>query len=252
MKKPVFLISTGRTGTKYFANFFQSFGINVASYHTSSFTRFLNILSNMYYKELLSKKVMGAIWRRLKYEKIQSHNYRYIECNPYYYNLIDIISSFFPEAKFIFIIRAPKSFIISHIKWEKQRWQSMFANRAIPFWQPVSYWDQIRGFGNKYHQRVEFYSKIWVRKNTMIWESIVNKDNAITVKFEEVFDPVTGVDVITKIVEWLNISLDRQIDREMIIKKINKTKKAQNIWDKDCERIMNKYCRSLMEYFGYK
>ena len=252
MKNPIFLLSTGRTGTKYFSNFFSTYGVDVASYHTTSFTRLLNVLGNMYYYKLLSKNQMRTIWKRFKYQEIQAHDFTYIESNPYYYNMIDIISDVFPGAKFVFIVRLPKSFIISHIKWEKQRWQSMIANRLVPFWQPTSYLNQIRGFNNDYHQRVEFYSKIWVNKNTAILGNIAKNGNATVLKFEEVFHPLNGIQVMVRLVKWLNISLVQPITSEMITAKINKTNNVEtNWWDNHCTEIVNEYCSSLMEEFEY-
>jgi len=242
------LLSTGRTGTKYFSTFFSTYGVNVVSYHTTRFTRLLNVLGNMYYYKLLSKDLMRTIWKQLKYREIETQYFRYIESNPYYYNMIDIISDFFPRAKFVFIVREPKSFIVSHIKWERQRWRSIIANRLIPFWQPTGYLSQIRGFNNNYHQRVEFYSKIWVNKNSAILQNIVNNDNAVVLKFEEVFHPLNGIQVLEKLVKWLNISLVQPITSKMITVKINRTKSTEtNWWDKHCTEIVNQYCISLIK-----
>lgn len=47
-KNPKFLVSTGRTG----------YGVDVTSYHTSDFTRLVNILGNIYYQKLVSRNFM--------------------------------------------------------------------------------------------------------------------------------------------------------------------------------------------------
>ena len=167
--------------------------------------------------------------------------------------MIDVIADFFPDAKFIFIIRFPKSFIISHIKWERQRWQSIIANRLVPFWQPTSYLDQVRGFRNNYYQRVEFYSKIWARKNEAILKAVVGNDNAITLRFEQVFHISTGVDVMANLVKWLDVALQKPITKEMITAKINMTKGFYaDLWDNHCNKIVNKYCSSLLREIGHE
>ena len=251
MNNPIFLISTGRTGTKFFSDFFSSYGIDVASYHTSSFTRVLNVLGNMYWRKLFSRSVMKFLWKRLKFKRIKSHGSRYIECNPYYYNMIDIILDFFPGAKFIFIVRSPKAFIVSHIKWERQRLKSMVANRLVPFWQPTSYLDQVKGFTNDYYQRVEFYSKIWARKNTAIMGAVSGKDNVITLFFEQLFHPETGVKVMSGLVRWLDVPLNKPISQDMITAKKNISKGVQTeSWDDNCTRIMNSYCQPLVKKLG--
>ena len=248
MNSPIFFISTGRTGTKFFSNFFSTYAVGVDAYHTSRFTRVLNVLGNMYWHKLVSRSAMKKFWKLLKFNGIQSHRSRYLECNPYYYNMIDIVAEFFPDAKFVFIIRLPKSFIISHIKWERQRWQSIIANRLVPFWQPTSYLDQVRGLMNNYYQRVEFYSKIWARKNEAILMAVLGNDNATTLRFEQLFHPSMGVNVMANLVEWLEVAIRKPITREMIAAKINMTKGLySDFWDNHCNKIVNRYCGSLLK-----
>lgn len=253
MNNPIFFISTGRTGTKFFSNFFSDYAFDVASYHTSRFTRILNVLGNMYWKKILSRTTMKTLWKLFKYGEIESHRLRYLECNPYYYNMIDIVADFFPDAKFVFLIRFPRAFIISHIRWERQRWQSIIANRLVPFWQPTSYLDQVRGLRNNYYQRVEFYSKIWARKNKAILTAVLGNRNAIILKFEQVFHPSTGVDIMANLVKWLEVSLKKPVTTEMITTKINMTKGFNaDLWDNTCNKIMHRYCQYLLKEFGYE
>jgi len=253
MKNPIFLVSTGRTGTKFFSSFFSTYAVDVASYHTTRYTRFLNILGNMYRQKLISRSIMKAFWKRIKLLEIQSHELRYIECNPYYYNIIDIITEFFPEAKFICVTRFPKTFVLSHIKWERQRWKSIIANRLVPYWQPTSYLDQLKGFKHDYYQRVEFYSKVWARKNTAILEAAVRNDNAMTLKFEEIFHHANGVDAMVGLIKWLDIKLKVPITKEMVAAKINTSKEThKDIWDDHCTKIMDSFCLSLLRDLGYE
>lgn len=253
MNNPIFLLSTGRTGTKFFSKFFSNYCQNISSYHTTSYTRFLNLLGNMYGMNLLSKNNVIFFWKKLKYDEIKSHASRYIECNPYYYNMLDVIMHFFPNAKFIIIVRAPKSFICSHIKWEKQRLKSFIANQLIPFWQPVSYLTQLKGITFNHYQRVEFYSRVWTKKNEALLKSIENKENAIMIKFENIFDPMTGIENIERLVEWAGISLKSPITNEVITKKLNVTKAPDIfLWDGHCDKIMNEFCGVLMKKMGYE
>jgi len=253
MNNPIFLVSTGRTGTKFFSKFFSTYAVGVAPYHTTRYTRLLNVLGNMYRQKLISRSMIKVLWKRVKLREIQSHNLRYIECNPYYYNIIDIITDFFPEAKFIYIIRLPKAFIISHIKWEKQRLKSTIANRLVPFWQPISYMDQVKGFKNDYYQRVAFYSKVWARKNASILKAAKGNDNVFTLKFEQIFHPVTGVDVMERLIKWLGVAVKKPITQAVIATKINTANEENaNSWDQHCTKTVNRYCRSLLKEIGYE
>jgi hypothetical protein len=252
MKPPVFLISTGRTGTKYFSRFFADYGVEVASYHTTKYTRLVNVLGNMSLYGRMPRFLMTKIWRRLKFKSIASHQLRYIECNPFYNTLIDIISDCFPEAKFVLVVRAPKSCVISHVNWEQQRLKSKIANRLVPYWQPVSYGQHLRGWLNDYHQRVEFYCQAWTRKNTVMWESIQENDHAAMIKFEDVFYSDHGVEVMTYLMEWLDILLRKPIRSEAITARQNISRGSAGArWDRECDRILEKHCGTLMKQLGY-
>ena len=83
-------------------------------------------------------------------------------------------------------------------------------------------------------------------------ENIAGNDNATVLKFEDIFHPLNGIQVMVKLVKWLNISLIQPITSEMITEKINKTKNIQtNGWDNHCTEIVNKYCSSLIKEFKY-
>jgi hypothetical protein len=71
------------------------------------------------------------------------------------------------------------------------------------------------------------------------------------VKFEDVFHPDRGVEVMTKLMEWLNIALLKPIDRKTVTERVNVTKGGVDLWDEKCTAITNKFCRSLMSELGY-
>jgi hypothetical protein len=251
--RPIFLVSTGRTGTKYFSKLFAAHCTNVTCYHESRLSRLITVLSNMLMRGIISKRMMKKVWKFLKYGEIISGTTRYIECNPNYYNIIEIINELFPEAKFIFIVRSPKSYIISHINWERQRWRSIIANRLVPFWQPMPYLEELKGFRNDYHQRVNFYSTIWERKNSQILDSIRGWDNVITLRFEDIFDARKGKEILTDLMEWLELPLVRPIDTAVVTAKQNVSERdISGQWDEECTRIVMNNNGKLMEKFGYR
>lgn len=254
MNNPILLVSTGRTGTKYFSNFFADYGAEVASYHTTRYTRIINILANMYNRGYISLSLLAVIWKRLKLKFIESHQKRYIECNPYYYNLVVTINDYFPKAKFVIIVRHPKTFIKSYIQWEHQRWKSLLANRLLPFWQPVSYWEHLMGFTNNYHQRVKFYSTIWTIKNDFLIRTLAGKDNAIMLRFEDTFNPESGAQVLTDLMKWLEIPLTKPVDQSAVTTKVNVSGswKKEDLWDDRCTEIMLHNCGELMQLLGYE
>ena len=251
MNNPIFLISTGRTGTKFFSQLFSIHCTDTISHHTSKFTRFLNVAGNATYFGVLPRKATAILWKLLKYNDSSTSPGRYIENNPYYYNYIPLICQLFTDAKIIWVVRHPKSFIQSHIQWERQRAQSRLANCLIPFWQPVAYIDQLRGMLDDDHQRVDFYSKTWQRKNQVILNHLQNTDRYVMIKFEEVFDPARGLDIVKNLLEWLELPVKNSLTKKMFEKKINSSQSLLCSWDEICDRIMISHCGQLMQKLGY-
>lgn len=246
------MISTGRTGTKYFSRFFREYIIDVASYHTTNYTRFINVVGNLYALKLLPPFFAGKIWKALKYDSIKSHRLRYIENNPHYYSLTNMISGYFPQAKYIYVVRSPKSYILSHFKKEDQHIKSKIANCLVPFWQPISYFEQVKGLFGDFYQRVEFYADIWNYKNNYLLSVSRENTQYMTIRFEDVFDPGKGPDILKQLADWLGLVPKRRIDSSVLLEKVNSSKADQKIfWDERCNKIVADKCMALMKIFQY-
>lgn len=253
MNDPIFLLSTGRTGTKFFSEFFDAYARNVASYHTTRNTRFINIVSNLYARRLIPALMAGSIWKALKYKSIKSHPSRYVENNPFYYSLSGIISSYFPDAKFIYIVRSPKTYVLSHIKKERQNIRSKIANCLIPFWQPLSYIEHLKGLFDDFYQRVDFYSRIWNYKNAILLKEAEKKKNILILRFEDIFDKENGPTVLNHLVGWLGMQLRRPVEGDSILQKVNPSKPDESRkWDRHCDEIIRTNCGELITRFHYR
>lgn len=252
MDNPIFLLSTGRTGTKFFSKFFDAYLIDVASYHTTKKTRFINVVGNLYARQLMPALLAGYIWKLLKYKFVKSHRSRYIENNPFYYSLSNLISAYFPGSKFIYIVRSPKTYILSHIRKENQNIKSKVANCLIPYWQPVSYIEHLKGLFGDFYQRVEFYASIWNFKNSYLLKASEENKRFITVRFEDIFDPENGPNVLKRLLDWLELLPRHCIEKSAILQKVNPSKPDKDIkWDKRCDEIVKKRCGDLMKLFHY-
>ena len=65
-ERPVFLVSTGRTGTKFLANFFAEYGRDVSAYHCPRGSRLVHVLANCYERRWLPRSSMHWLWRTLR------------------------------------------------------------------------------------------------------------------------------------------------------------------------------------------
>nr|WP_067286633.1 sulfotransferase [Marinobacterium profundum] len=127
---PIFVISTGRTGTKFFSHLFHELD-KVKAYHEPHPT--LMAMSNDLYHAELTPYAQSLILKAARYETMVKHmlaNIRYVESNQTLISLVDGILYLFPDAKIIFIVRDPNKFATSAYKkgwfendtiWENNR-----------------------------------------------------------------------------------------------------------------------------------
>jgi len=252
MLPPIFLVSTGRTGTRFFSGFFQEYAEGVASHHTSDFTRLVNVVGNMRYLGLAPMPLVRLLWRALKVPVIRAEKRRYLECNPYYYNILDLVWESFPEARVVHVIRHPRTFVQSHIKWERQRWMSRIANQLVPFWGPVGYHEQLLGLGGNTQQRIRYYAKVWRHKNEAILRAIEGDPRAITYRFEDLFATDGGPVRLVELLTWLGLTLTRQVGDDALARRRNETTSRPLAWDTACDDAIRLECAPLMEAFGYE
>jgi len=248
----VFLLSTGRTGTRFLAGFFAEYGMDVAAHHTTRGTRVLNILNNLALLGLLPMSAADAWLARASIPGIMAEPRRWVECNPYYFNSIPALRRAFPQARFIFVTRHPRAFCESHIRWEHERMVSRIANQLVPFWGPVGYQEQLLGLLGNYRQRVRYYAKVWARRNAVILGHLADDADAIRLRFEDIFDAPDGLARLTTLLRELDIAPSRPIDADAVRTRVNQTDRtAAMFWDAHCDALVLRHCGAVMGRLGY-
>lgn len=253
MRAPVFLLSTGRTGTRFLAEFFSTYGADVASHHTTSGTRRLNVLSNLAVLGLAPRRFADAWLSRTSIPAIGAEPRRWVECNPFYFDSVPRLRDWFPDARFVLVTRHPKGFCQSHIRWERQRPQSRVANQLVPFWAPVGYHEQLLGLLGHYRQRVRYYAKVWSRRNATILRHLEADPDAITLRFEDVFEAPDGAQRLAELLSTLEIEPLAPVDAAVLGRRVNQTAASGSaeLWDASCDALLRRHCGPLMERFGY-
>lgn len=252
-KAPIFLISTGRTGTKFFGSFFARHAAGVSSHHITPGTRRQNVLNNMAACGVVPQFVPDAwlAWNTLP--RIRAEPLRWVECNLYYFNSLSALRTAFPAAQFVLVVRHPRQFCESHIRWERQRLLSRIANQLVPFWGPVGYHEQLLGLLGHYPQRVRYYAKVWTRRNEVILRQLDADERAITLRFEDVFNGEPGAERLAALFSALAIETTMPIDAGVLARRANETRRdGEPAWDARCDALIGRYCAPLMRRFGYE
>ena len=111
----VFIVSTGRTATKFFSEFFDDSFDHIVARHEPEpdlFDLGINYIRNSY-----SRRRTNALlkyYRYSMYQELQRHNIStYLESNNNATLLLPIVKEVFPRLKVVFITRDPRSYLIS-------------------------------------------------------------------------------------------------------------------------------------------
>ena len=217
---PIFVLSTGRTGTKYLAKI-MNYSKYAMAYHEPRPT--LQYFSNYAFRNQKKIEVLEKIIDSARNELILdsfNKNKQYIETNHCITFFAPVIKDLYKSSKFIHLIRHPAEFVrsalrkgwyindtiweIGRVKMEKEdRWNSMdIISKLIYLWNCTNLF--IENFK----------------------ENIRNKSRVITIKSNDIF---SNTNTLVEIFNFAGIK---------IIGK-NKLKKMQNIPINSIDRIKN-------------
>ena len=189
MTQPTILISTGRTGTKFFAHLFADLFPQVQAFHDTSYSTLMNVLSNAHLARLYPRWKMKLVWHMLKGREM-THCDRdfFIDSNNHLYALVVQAPELYPDLKVIHIVRDPRTYVRSHLNWAAQRRKSYIANYWIPFWQPNAFllgemsWGKWRSLA-----KLARFGWIWDFKNRYMARLAQTDVPYLCVRFEDFF-----------------------------------------------------------------
>lgn len=215
-----FIVSTGRTGTKFFAHFLDQFS-SVHALHEPApvFLRLaINYATGKVTKEYAEKKIdlyRRALCKELKREKID----KYIESNNRFFSLLEPLNEVFDKFKVVHIVRDGREYVRSGMSrnWYTESDGSRLRGIYFP---KDPYYDQWENMN-----RFEKICWRWQKKDGFIYNQVQNMDNAITVRFKDIFkdDEFKGVYRILDYFE-INDENKEEIIDQMMNRKVNSTK----------------------------
>ena len=252
LNKPVFFLSTGRTGTMWFAKFFNE-DKNSKAFHFAPPD--LAIQSKIIYKykddifdeksdvfELIKEMFLAAREEYFIYS--YKTNKRYIETNNHLAFFAPIIAKLIPDAVFIHVYRHPGEFVKSGLRRE---------------WYQNDNLSELKLIAPNENKEWDGYSQI--KKIAWLWNEI----NSFIENFKKNIDPERyfefnfselNVENVKKLVDFtgLNISdnyINKNIGKKENVQKTGGTLSYSEWNEKDKEELKN-ICGELAEKYGYK
>lgn len=243
--RPVFVLSTGRVGTKFLTKV-MSESEKINSYHELTpeliyYARYA--YENQSLKEELKRIVDAARLEYILYSTIKGKVY--FESNNRITFFANQLEQLYKKAKFIHIIRHPGSFVRSGIrrKWysENQVWEM---GRIVPFdkdikWEEMNLISKISWLWNETNQFIEAFK----RK--------VPEYKTLTIKSEDLFNKDETINKIFNFIDVKNPhsknEIEKLLNQPVNAQKVNEFPKYKN-WIKQQKEDLRKYSNLAGKY----
>jgi hypothetical protein len=205
--RPILIVSTGRTGTIFFARLFGDLYPQVAAYHERGLSRPIQILTNLHFAHLFPRSGLRAAWRILKGAEIRNCAKPFhLDANCFLYGLPALAPELYPGLRVIHIVRDPRSYVTSHLNFSRQKFSSFVANYLTPFWQPSPFLtgevplSRLPGFS-----RFDRYCWIWTFKNRIMASARKTQEYYLQIRFEELFSGADPQQVFEQITDFIGL-----------------------------------------------
>ncbi len=186
MPKTAFILSSGRTGTKFLAEFFSANYPGVLALHEPPPSYHLRMLANAYLSGSAPRWLMIAALRASRASVMRRRAGRtYVESNPFLFGFADVLGEVFATPFIFHIVRDPREFVRSAINHGSASGRKWLTSSLIPFWFP-----DVRRL---LHTReklspVGIFAGQWRLVNEFLSKRGPSLPGYHCLKFEEVFD----------------------------------------------------------------
>ena len=255
---PVFILSTGRSGSKFISVLLDQ-AAGITAYHEPLPT--LQYFSNYAFHNQHEEKILANMINAARMESILNvyiKNSIYVESNQCLAFFAPVIAGLFKKSKFVHIVRHPGDFIRSAIRkgWHKNDtiWESgrvKIADNVV--------WDKM--------DQIERLSWLWMATNQFVEDLKKQIDNKriITFKFENIVEKTGAVKKLLKFIG--SVDLEKKKIQELQDKKINELyihpdeppgmKKvadfpSYNEWNNEMKNKVKQYSEKLSKLYKYK
>ncbi len=251
--RPVFFLSTGRCGTRWFTELLQTEKKLDVHHNTHPELYEQSLLAYKLFKtgkfsdpdvrSLLSEVIFSA--RQELMTETASHNHRFVETNNRITFFTSTLAELFPHARFVHLYRDPAGFVKSGMNRNWYNDSRYDYARPFPTLEPdQSHW--------KDWSRVEKISWLWRETNQMIDRQLneLPSDRYRRFNFSDL-----STDSVRELLHWLEIDIDSNTISAQLDKKVNAQKSGDfpsyPEWpNRDREDFLSQ-CGDYATYLGF-
>lgn len=254
-ERAVLLLSTGRTGTKALASYFDAAFENVCALHEPPRSRHLRVASNRFLRGRLSERRLVELYaaaRQARFARVREPVY--IESNPFLHGFVGVFDEIFDSPRVVHIVRDPRTYVRSYINHGAFRGIKGLAARYYPDWMlKPERMDPAAPRRWRDMSQVERIAWRWDTINGVLDRGeAVYGDRYLRIKFEDIFaEDGSG---LRRLAEWVGLPASAAFER-LREERVNASQ-GRNLprweqWDLKDRQTLLDLCGRRMERYGY-
>lgn len=246
MDSPVFILSTGRTGTQFFKDYINGTPGNAYCRHEPGPSRRFKFLSNLYLNgkagsNLIVQTYLGSRKRLF----LRNQGLTYIESSNFMFGCIPSLNTHYEDIRIIHIVRNPVDYVKSHLNHGFWRGHKKFFALYIPYWleklevsTPSDPVDLLSSRWNYVNRQIQTYSE---------------SNKYLRVKFEELFsgDSKLSSSELNRIRIFCELPELEEAENALWLKRPKNRSKGNHSLKSEEKGLILKNTEALMKEYGY-
>lgn len=209
-----FIVSTGRTGTKFLAEFLNKFeGIEARHEPRPHFLKLANEYAVGKIDFDTTKKRIGRLRKIILRELRKLNADVYVESNNRLFSLIPVLRAIFKDSKIIHIVRDGRDIVRSGMSRMWYKPDDPFSRIKATDFPGDPYFEE---WGNM--SRFEKICWWWQKKDSFIYEAVKDRKDCITVRFEDIFDSDRDYSGMRTIMDFMNLNTNIELNANVMSK----------------------------------
>ena len=245
MPDPVFILSTGRTGTQFFQDYLNQTS-GALCLHEPWPSRRFKFLSNLYLNGRSGAERVGRIYQRSRKRLFRKlGDSPYIESSNFLFGCMEPLSGVYPGLKVLHLVRHPVSYAGSHLGKGFWKGHKRFFARHVPYWlENLQVQDR--------RDPVQLLAARWNYVNRQI-ASHAGELPYLRVRFEDLFgeDAEKASATLNLIREFCGLSpLDREENESWLSQPKNASRRTPTL-EPGQQDYISRHCSELMKEYQY-
>lgn len=244
----VFIVSTGRTGTKFLARYFNANFESIRGSHEPP-PRIFRLLSNAHVAGALPSWVLEPLFHTARRRAFrEAAGGIYLESNNFIYGFFDVLAALDPPPLIMHVVRDPRAYVRSIVGHGSLQGGKFIASRLLPYW-----YARVRREFGPLQTPVGRFAGQWTLVNRFLDEKGAAYPHYHRLRFEDVFDETESG--LRELCEILGLPYPGPETRLPTNRKVNRSQRrdigAWPAWPVEWAAELHRISTPLMQSYGY-